>query len=137
MNNVIGTSALLDLGNTVPVDYMHCVLEGVTKWLMHALVDSKNNRASYYLTPRTVKVIDVALQQQCPPHAFTWPPRSISKHLCYWNFNARNASAFQFLSCFLRGFVELEATHYTQAATRGRRPALLSCGKIHVCITNP
>ena len=39
-NGVKGMSetAIVDLVNGIPIDYMHCVLEGVTKWLLQIWV---------------------------------------------------------------------------------------------------
>lgn len=66
-----------------PVDYMHNVLEGVTRWLMRAWFDSKHHMAPYYIGCR-VKEIDTQLLKQHPPNEFSRPPRSIKKHFKYW-----------------------------------------------------
>ncbi len=50
-------SSEIDLVKGIPVDYMHAVLEGTTKWLLHAWFDSKNNREAFYLG-RYLKAID-------------------------------------------------------------------------------
>ena len=86
VNGIFGKSVLqpcLDIVDGVPVDYMHCVLEGVTKWLLHAWVNSKNHSKPFY-RGTAMKQIDSLLLQQCPPHEFTRPPRSIVKQLKYW-----------------------------------------------------
>lgn len=90
---VYGLSPLastVDLVNSIPIDYMHCVLEGVTKWLMNAWFDSKHHAEVYYLG-RHVHQIDKALINQHPPSEFSRPPRSIEKHLKFWK-----ASEFQY-----------------------------------------
>jgi len=73
----------LDLVNGIPVDYMHCVLEGVARSLLHKWVSSTNHSQPYYLG-RKLKEIDSLLLQQRPPHDFTRSPRSLAKHLAYW-----------------------------------------------------
>ena len=86
VNGIFGTSVLsasLDVVDDVPVDYMHCVLEGVVKWLLNNWVKSENHRQPFYLG-RNLKEIDALLLQQRPPHSFMRPPRSLSKHLHYW-----------------------------------------------------
>ena len=78
-NGIFGLSPFsssLDLVNSVPVDYMHCVLEGVTRWLTRAWFDSKFHDSPFYIG-RSVKDIDLQLLNQCPPSEFTRPPRSI------------------------------------------------------------
>lgn len=46
-----GTSVLastLDRADGIPINYMHAVLEGVTKWLLHAWFKSQNHREAFY-----------------------------------------------------------------------------------------
>ena len=81
-----GTSVLadsLDLVDGIPVDYMHAVLEGVTRWLLHNWFKSENHQEPYYLG-RSVCQIDELLLKQCPPSEFSRPPRSIKRHMKYW-----------------------------------------------------
>jgi hypothetical protein len=66
-----------------PVDYMHNVLEGVTRALLRAWFDSKNHNAPYYIGTH-VREIDSQLTNQRPPNEFSRPPRSIKKHMRYW-----------------------------------------------------
>lgn len=42
-------ASTLDMVSSFPVDYMHNVLEGVTRWLMRAWFESKNHMAPYYI----------------------------------------------------------------------------------------
>ena len=73
----------LDLVDGIPVDYMHSVLEGVTRWLLRAWFNSENHCESFYLG-RSSRQIDDILSAQCPPSEFSRPPRSIRQHLNYW-----------------------------------------------------
>ena len=73
----------VDLVDGMPVDYMHCVLEGIMDKLMNLWFASKNHRKPYYLN-RKIKYIDKWLTSQKPPNEFTWSPRSISTHRNYW-----------------------------------------------------
>ena len=82
VNGVKGRSVLtgvVDLVKGIPIDYMHCVLEGVTKWLMEKWFRSCNHGMPYYIGTQ-VKLVDSDLLSQCPPHDFSRPPRSIAKH---------------------------------------------------------
>lgn len=76
-------ASVLNLVESVPVDYMHCVLEGVTRWLLRAWFDTKFHSRPYYIR-RCLRQIDVVLLKQRPPREFSRPPRSIAKHFKYW-----------------------------------------------------
>ena len=67
----------------VPVDYMHCVLEGVTSWLLKAWTDSKYSGNCFSIR-RHLSVLDSNFLKQRPPTEFTRSPRSIKTHLSYW-----------------------------------------------------
>lgn len=77
VNGIKGKSVLanlIDVIDGVPVDYMHCVLEGITKKILQIWIrDNARGMAS----------IDALLMQQHPPHDFSRPPRSILHHK-YW-----------------------------------------------------
>ncbi len=75
-------TSILDLPLGAPVDYMHCVLEGVVKRFLNKWITSTNQ--PYYISKRNVKLLDQDFVVQCPPHEFTRPPRSIEKHRNYW-----------------------------------------------------
>ena len=74
-------SGFLNLANCAPTDYMHCVLEGVTKKLLEKWV--KASTLGCYIG-RRLKEVDTQLLKQCPPHDFTRAPRSIKRHRNYW-----------------------------------------------------
>ena len=67
-----GTSLLAeysDIVKGIPIDYMHAVLEGVTKNLMVFWFESKYSRRSFSLA-RKLKLIDRKLLLVKPPHEF-------------------------------------------------------------------
>ena len=68
---------------SMPIDYMHTVLEGVVRWLTNLWFNSVSHLKPYNLGRHT-KSIDKLLQQQHPPSEFSRPPRSIKQHLHYW-----------------------------------------------------
>ena len=72
-------SSIVNLPLAAPIDYMHCVLEGVIKRLLEKWVNSTNHRTPHYIG-RDVETIDSDLITQCPPHEFSRAPRSIKKH---------------------------------------------------------
>ena len=71
---------VLNLVKGIPVDYMHCVLEGVMKKLLETWISS--TRCAGYIG-RYIKQIDKKLLKQHPPHVFSCVPRCIEKHRKY------------------------------------------------------
>ena len=76
-------SKAINLVDDVPVDYMHAVLEGVTRRFLKYWFLSKYHSCAFYLGPK-LKTIDRILLRQQPPHELSRPPRSIEKHLKYF-----------------------------------------------------
>ena len=68
-------------GNTV--DYMHCVLLGVTRMILKLWFDSEHSQQLWYCGNR-VKEVDSKLLQIKPPLTITRTPRSIEQHRSYW-----------------------------------------------------
>ncbi len=67
---------MINLVDSVPVDYMHAVLEGVTRcksWF--------NSAKPYYLGRKSAE-IDSELLKQTPPHEFSRPPQIYSETPC-------------------------------------------------------
>ena len=113
----------LDLVASIPVDYMHAVLEGATKWLTNAWFNSENHRQPYYLG-RSLAQIDSLLLQQRPPQEFSRPPRSIKKHLKFWKVSEfRNWLLYYSLPILLNFLPLLYWHHY----------ALLVCA-VHILL---
>ncbi len=86
IDGIKGKSVLtnvVDLVAGVPMDYMHCVLEGVMKWLIEKWFNSSSHGSPYYIG-RSVKKVDSYLLYQSPPHDFSRAPRSIEKHRRFW-----------------------------------------------------
>lgn len=82
---VKGRSALSDHINIfkdVPVDYMHAVLEGVSKRLIQCWLDTKNKKCRFYLGLST-QLLDKRLFRIKPPQEFRRSPRSITTYK-YW-----------------------------------------------------
>jgi hypothetical protein len=73
-------STALDLVDSVPVVYMHAVLEGVMRTLLKYWFLSQHHSGASYLGSK-LKTIDKFLVRQQPPHEFSRPPRSMQKHL--------------------------------------------------------
>jgi len=64
------------------VDYMHCVLLGVTRALSSLWFDSEHHSEPYYLG-RKIPIIDSRLMSIMPPSTISRAPRSVTLR-CYW-----------------------------------------------------
>lgn len=74
VNGIKGKSALspiIDLSLGTPIDYMHCVLEGVVKRPLDKWVSSKSHGMYFYLNKPKLQSIDSNLVKQHPPHDFS------------------------------------------------------------------
>ncbi|XP_049273652.1 uncharacterized protein LOC125759283 [Rhipicephalus sanguineus] len=85
VNGLKGPTALmnlkgLDLVNGYSVEYMHCVLQGVSRQLTETILSSSNSGQRFYSgAPSTLTEIDVRLLSIKPPHCITRLPRSIQE----------------------------------------------------------
>ena len=70
------------------IDYMHCVLLGVTKMLLKLWFDSENSK-ELWCCGSQVKEADCKLLQIKPPSTITRVPRSIQHHRHYWKASYR------------------------------------------------
>ena len=72
-------SSHIDIVTSVPVDYMHAILEGVTKSMLAYWLDTKHHSHRFYLG-RSTSRIDHKLLRIKPPHEFRRTPRSITTY---------------------------------------------------------
>ena len=70
-------SRYINIYTDVPVDYMHAVLEGVTKRLLSTFLDSKYHSCRFYLG-NVANEIDKRMVSIKPPEEFRRSPRSVS-----------------------------------------------------------
>lgn len=77
-------SSHIDITQSVAIDYMHAVLEGITESLLSICLDPKYHAHRFYLgAPSTKKEIDKQLHRIKPPEEFRRSPRSITSYK-YW-----------------------------------------------------
>lgn len=72
-------SSHIDIVQDVVIDYMHAVLEGLSKALLFAYLDSKHHKYRFYLG-RVTKQIDERMQCIKPPQEFRRSPRSLTSY---------------------------------------------------------
>jgi len=87
-NGVKGSSWLMKLSHYdiikgTSIDYMHCVLLGVTKLLLSLWFNTKNKASAFYLG-RKISMVDERLVGIHPPSVITRKPRKLSEHLKYY-----------------------------------------------------
>lgn len=86
VNGVIRSSPLtsiLDLVDSIPVDYMHAVLEGVTRLLLNSWFLTCNHGEPFYLGSKLAEIDRIFLKQR-PPSELSRPPCLIAKRVKYW-----------------------------------------------------
>ena len=81
-------SSAIDLIEAIPVDYMHAILEGISRRLLSFCLDSKNHSCRFYLG-RVTEEIDKKIKCIKPPQEFRRSPRSMS------NFKQCKASEYR------------------------------------------
>ena len=104
-------SKCLDIVKSVPIDYMHAVLEGVTKSLTTTWFDSRHHGKKFYLKPQ-VKDIDKALLRIKPPSDIPRVPRSVESHLKYWKGNEYRAWLLFYSLPVLKDFLPADYLHH-------------------------
>ncbi len=110
-------SKIVDLPLGAPIDYMHCVLEGVVKRLLNLWTNSSNHGTPFYLG-RHLNIIDSSLIKQRPPHDFTRAPRSIQKHRSHWKASEyRNWLLYYSLPLLVPHLPPLYLHHYALLVT--------------------
>ena len=88
VNGVKGTSWLMrlshyDIIKGTGIDYMHCVLLGVTKLLLSLWFGARNKTATFYIK-RKIALVDKRLLAIKPSSMITRKPRKLSEHMKYY-----------------------------------------------------
>ena len=105
-------SSHIDIAKSVVIDYMHAVLEGVTKSLLSICLDSKFHARRFYLgAPSTTKEIDKRLKRIKPPEEFRRSPRSITSYK-YWKASEFRAWLLYYSLPVLSDLLPAEYIHH-------------------------
>ena len=97
-----------DVVKGVLIDYMHSVLEGVTKSMVSYWFDSKYSRWSFSLKHK-LKLVDRKLLSIKPPHEFRRSPRSIAK---FWKASEYRAWLLFYSLPIVGPHLPAEYTHH-------------------------
>ena len=89
------------------VDYMHCALLGVTKYLLGLWFNSEHNKENFYIG-RSVLLVDKRLKEITPPSVISWKPRAISEHFKYYKASELRSFLLYYSLPVLSGILSLE-----------------------------
>lgn len=118
-------ASCLDLVDSIPIDYMHSVLEGAVRRLMNLWFESTSHTQPYYQRDY-LNEIDNTLTNQHPPNEFSRMPRTIRNHLKFWKATEfRNWMLYYSLPLLLGHLPPVYWHHY----------ALLVCA-MHILLQN-
>lgn len=81
-----------DIVSGVTIDYMHCVLLGITKMLLALWTDNSYSAQPWYLGSNGIKKLEQRYLEIKPPNVITRTPRSMLKNLAH--FKASELRAF-------------------------------------------
>lgn len=73
-----------DIINGVTIDYMHCVLLGITKMLLTLWTEKSYSSNPWYLGSENVKKLEQRYLDIKPPNVITRTPRSLLKNLAHF-----------------------------------------------------
>lgn len=114
VHGVKGPSVLtpfLNIVKDVPIDYMHAVLEGVTRTLICKMwMDGRHHNLRFYLS-KEVKQINKLLLAIKPPHEFRRSPRCI-KTVKYWKASELRAFLLYYAIPILVEFLPADYIHH-------------------------
>ena len=97
---------------SVPIDYMHAVLESVAKTMLCKLwFDTKYHTMRFYLG-REVNTIAKMLCCIKPPHEFRRSPRPISRSIKYWKASELRAWLLFYAVSILVEFLPADYVHH-------------------------
>jgi hypothetical protein len=128
---VKGNSVLtphLNIVKDIPIDYMHAVLEGVTKTLLCKMwMDGRHSNLLFYLA-RNTKEIDSLLLAIKPPHEFRRSPRCIGT-VKYWKASELRAFLLCYAISVLMEFLPADYIHHLSLLVKSIH--ILLSGTIH------
>ncbi|XP_075534347.1 uncharacterized protein LOC142568171 [Dermacentor variabilis] len=107
VNGLKGLSPLVnlpefDLVHGQAVEYMHCILLGVTRRIADLWFDPSNSQEAFYLgSPSLVAKVDARLTTICPPDLITRLPRSLRERAFWKAAEWRNWLLYYSLPCCL------------------------------------
>lgn len=122
-------SPQFDIINGFPIDYMHCVLIGVTPKLISLWYDKKNKGAAYYINTKKKNILNQRITSIKPPSVINRNPRTL-KDKEHFKANEWRSFLLYYLRFSLSGLLNqcyIEHFQLLSAAT-----FMLSKKKIHV-----
>ena len=93
MYGVKGHSVLslyIDIVRDIPIDYMHMILEGISKMLLKYWLDESFKDRRFYIG-KDIDKLDKMLLRIKPPHSFRRSPRSLKVSSTFWKASEHQA----------------------------------------------
>ncbi|XP_074634703.1 uncharacterized protein LOC141893218 [Acropora palmata] len=101
-----------------PVDYMHCILQGTGKWILSAIVDSKNKDLAFFIDADAQRTINAKLQAIAVPHDMERKPRSL-EYIKRWKATEMQHFLLYFGLPLLKGILDDDHFHHLALLTTG------------------
>ena len=83
-------SLYIDIVRDIPIDYMHMILEGISKMLLKYWSDGSFKDRRFYLG-KGIDKLDKMLLRIKPPHSFRRSPRSLKVSSTFWKASEHRA----------------------------------------------
>lgn len=103
----------VDLVNSFSIDYLHCVLLGVTRKHLDLFLNSNNNKEHFYITTRKQDAMNKRLISIKPPLEIGRKPRSIFDRASYKGNELRSILLYYIRFC-LHGLVPMRYVNHIQ-----------------------
>ena len=81
---------MLDIVKDVPIDYMHMILEGISKMIINYWLDGGYRDHRFYLGKDIDELVKNLLRIK-PPHSFRHSPRSLKVSSSFWKASEHRA----------------------------------------------
>lgn len=103
----------IDLVNSFSIDYLHCVLLGVTRKQLDLLLDTKNHKETFYITNRKQDALNKRLTSIKPPVEIGRKPRSIFERANFKGNELRSILLYYIRFCLI-GLVPIRYINHIQ-----------------------
>ena len=120
-------SPYLNIVKDTAIDYMHAVLEGVAKTLLHKFWLNGTYKDHRFYLSKEVAQIDEKLLEIKPPHEFRRTPRAIQKTLSYWKASEFRAWLLFYSIPILFDFLHRDYLHHLNLLVKSLHILLSSC----------
>lgn len=121
-DGVVGLSCLVsmpnfDLINSFGIDYMHCVVIGVTRKICDLYFDSKNKKKTFYINKKKQGILNERLLSIKPNREVMRLPRSLTQLAKFKASETRSILLFYFPICLIKILPAEYVTHFRRLSS--------------------